>query len=167
MNKCISEQRIITGDDTTLTVLLREDVSVDEKQVLDTRVTNRQKALEARLKEFRSSNTASKEAPKSQSSKQPGSATSYAWLYSGLDAPRLARIDDAEHPPPNESPPNFSDPNFSDAYWQYAPYNIFYWSLTHQHSVIDSHLANFKGTFVGDAFGGNAGLDARSGNRIA
>ena len=167
MSNCLNQQGIVMGDDTTMTVLLREKVSVDEKKVLDTRTTSRQKAIEARLKELRSSNTASKEAPKSPSSKQPGSATSYAWLYSGLDAPRLARIDDAEHPPPNESPLNFSELNFSDACWQYAPYNIFRWSLTHQHSVIDSHLVNFKGTFVGDAFGGNAGLDARSGNRIA
>ena len=53
----------------------------------------------------------------------PGSATSYAWLYTGLDG--------------------------------LAPYNVFHWSLTHQNSVIDGHLATYRGIFVGDACGAN------------
>ena len=64
----------------------------------------------------------------------PGSATSYAWLYTGLDG--------------------------------LAPYNVFHWSLTHQNSVIDSHLASYRGIFVGDACGANARLQQRSGGRI-
>jgi hypothetical protein len=64
-------------------------------------------------------------------------------------------------PPPDTPPPNFSDPR-----WGYAPYNLFQWSLTQEHSVIDGHLAKFQGIFVGDAAGVNARLAARSGNRI-
>ena len=64
----------------------------------------------------------------------PGSATSYAWLYTGLEG--------------------------------LAEYNVFHWSLTHQNSVIDGHLATFRGIFVGDACGANARLQQRSGGRI-
>jgi transposase/regulator of replication initiation timing len=47
-----------------------------------------------------------------------------------------------------------------------APYDVFHWSLTHQHSVIDTHLADYRGIFVGDADGANARLAFRSGGRI-
>jgi hypothetical protein len=47
-----------------------------------------------------------------------------------------------------------------------APYNVFHWSLTHQNSVIDGHLATYRGTFVGDAAGVNARLQQRSAGRI-
>jgi transposase len=47
-----------------------------------------------------------------------------------------------------------------------APYDVFQWSLTHQHSVIDTHLADYRGIFVGDADGANARLGFRSGGRI-
>ena len=47
-----------------------------------------------------------------------------------------------------------------------APYNIFHWSLTHQNVVIDTHLAAYRGTFVGDACGANARLEQRSEGRI-
>jgi hypothetical protein len=47
-----------------------------------------------------------------------------------------------------------------------APYNVFPWSLTHQHAVIDGHLATYRGIFVGDACGANARLQQRSGGRI-
>jgi hypothetical protein len=47
-----------------------------------------------------------------------------------------------------------------------APYNVFHWSLTHQNSVIDGHLASYRGIFVGDACGANARLQQRSGGRI-
>ena len=47
-----------------------------------------------------------------------------------------------------------------------APYNVFHWSLTHQNSVIDGHLATYRGIFVGDACGANARLEQRSGGRI-
>lgn len=156
MWSCIHQQPIILGDATTLTVLLRDEVTADDQQALETRKKNRDKALEARLKELRSGNTSAKQAPK-----QPGSATSYAWLYTGLDCPGLSSKPAPENPPPNHSPPDFTEPR-----WQSAPYNIFYWSLTQQHSVIDKHLEKFQGTFVGDAIGANARLGARSGGRI-
>lgn len=47
-----------------------------------------------------------------------------------------------------------------------APYNIFHWSLTHQHAVVDAHLANFRGTLVGDAFSGYTQIGQRSEGRI-
>ncbi|MFH1111073.1 MAG: IS66 family transposase [Planctomycetota bacterium] len=48
----------------------------------------------------------------------------------------------------------------------FAPYNVFHWSLVHQNAVIDSHLATYRGIFVGDACGANARLEQRSGGRI-
>jgi transposase len=157
MWSCIHQQPIMLGDATTLTVLLREEVTADDQQALETRKKNRDKALEARLKELPSGNTSAK-----QPAKQSGSATSYAWLYAGLDYPGLSNKPAAERPPPNHSPPDFTEPR-----WRSAPYNIFYWSLTQQHSVIDKHLEKFQGTFVGDAIGANARLGARSDGRIA
>ena len=47
-----------------------------------------------------------------------------------------------------------------------APYNIFLWSLTHQHEVVDAHLASFQGTIVGDAYSGYTGIEVRSQSRI-
>ena len=47
-----------------------------------------------------------------------------------------------------------------------APYNVFHWSLTHQHSVVDAHLELFKGIVVGDAFGGYTQIQKRSDGRI-
>jgi transposase len=148
-------QRIVLGDATTLTVLLPSQLDSKDLGALDTRRANRQ-----------IHNGASSSKSPMTSSEQPGSATSYAWLYSGLDAPRELWLPDQlldadERPPPHESPPDFSEPR-----WQYAPYNAFHWSLTQQNSVIDAHLANFDGTFVGDSAGVNARLAARSGNRL-
>ncbi len=47
-----------------------------------------------------------------------------------------------------------------------APYNVFQWSLTHQHAEVDAHLELFKGTIVGDAFGGYTQIQKRSDGRI-
>jgi transposase len=47
-----------------------------------------------------------------------------------------------------------------------APYNIFHWSLTHQYAVVDAHLRTFEGIVVGDAFGGYAQIEGRSGGRM-
>jgi hypothetical protein len=47
-----------------------------------------------------------------------------------------------------------------------APYNIFHWSLTHQHAVVDAHLAPFQGLIVGDGFSGYTQVEERSGGRI-
>jgi transposase len=111
-------QPILLGDDTTLRVLLRGALSEEDLANLSQRSRFRQ-ALDA----GQLPNTG-----------PPGSATSYAWLYTSLDG--------------------------------LAPYNVFHWSLTHQNSVIDAHLATYHGIFVGDACGANARLQQRSGGRI-
>ena len=111
-------QPILLGDDTRLRVLLRGALSEEELAQLDQRHKLRQ-ALDT---------------GQPRSTGPPGSATSYAWLYTGLDGA--------------------------------APYNIFHWSLTHQNVVIDTHLAAYRGIFVGDACGANAHLAKRSGDRI-
>jgi transposase len=112
------EQPILLGDDTTLTVLLRD--GLDEEDLAKLSGRNRfRRAMDESLR---------------SSENLPGSATSYAWLYAGLDG--------------------------------LAPYNVFWWSLTHQNAVIDGHLADYRGIFVGDACGANARLSQRSGGRI-
>jgi transposase len=111
-------QPILLGDDTTLRVLLRDGLDKEDLEKLSARNRFR-RALE--------------EGPASHNG-VPGSATSYAWLYTGLDG--------------------------------LAPYNVFHWSLTHQNSVIDEHLAAYRGIFVGDASGANARLEQRSNGRI-
>jgi hypothetical protein len=158
MFACVMAQPIVLGDATTLTVLLREELSVDDQRSLDNRKKNRHKELAAKR-------NANRGGAQRRPSASDGSAKSFAWLYSGLDAPcellgnrNLVdqNIDASVHPPPN----------FEDLRWGYAPYNIFHWSLTQKNSIIDAHLAEFRGTFVGDAAGVNAGLAARSGGRI-
>jgi transposase len=111
-------QPILLGDDTTLPLLLRDALGEEDLAKLGKRRRFRQ-ALNAEP----SPNTG-----------PPGSATSYAWLYTSLDG--------------------------------LAPYNVFHWSLTHQNSVIDAHLATYRGIFVGDACGANARLQQRSAGRI-
>jgi len=138
-------QPMVLGDATELTVLLQEDL--DEAA---------RKALENRRQRRRGSPANSAPA------QSEGSAKSYAWLYSGLDAPPELSPELAdEHPPPQRPPPDFSRPC-----WNYAPYNLFQWSLTQENSVIDGHLQDFQGIFVGDAAGVYARLAARSGDRI-
>lgn len=112
------EPPILLGDDTTLRVLLRNGLSEEDLAALGKRSRFRQ--------------ATDKGLPPGTG--PPGSATSYAWLYTGLDG--------------------------------LAPYNVFHWSLTHQNSVIDTHLASYCGIFVGDACGANARLQQRSGGRI-
>ena len=191
------QQDILLGDDTTITVLLQEPVTPPEQAVLDTRKKNRQKAFAAQLSRTEPSPTTSGNGQTTSSAPSTGSATSYAWLYTGLDAPPELRLqslavespvvdlqpDESQlgkslpsesprgEPPRSESQQSLSTagespPDFSAACWQYAPYNVFHWSLTHQNSVIDAHLEEFHGTFVGDAAGVNARLAARSGDRI-
>ena len=151
--QCLMHQSIVFGDATELTVLLRDTLGQDDQQVLNQRHKNRHKELAAKLNAKRSNGSSSTKA-------KNGSATSYAWLYSGLDAP-IELLPDFSVPQLERPPPNFDDP-----LWRYAPYNIFHWSLTQKHSVIDGHLADFHGTFVGDAAGANANLATRSGGRI-
>jgi transposase len=112
------QQPILLGDDTRLQVLIRNALSVEELAQL----------------ERRSSQSPAFERGPPANTGPPGSATSFAWLYTGLPG--------------------------------MAEYNIFHWSLTHQNSVIDTHLATFEGIFVGDACGANARLEQRSGGRI-
>ena len=76
-------------------------------------------------------------------------------------------------PPGNRSKKKEDDRGSVNSYaWVYtglkdsAPYNVFQWSLTHQHAVVDEHLALFKGTIVGDAFGGYTQIQKRSEGRI-
>ena len=47
-----------------------------------------------------------------------------------------------------------------------APYNVFHWSLTHQHAVVDAHLRTFEGIVVGDAFSGYTQIEGRSDGRM-
>ena len=111
-------QPILLGDDTRVRVLLRGSLSEEELASLGQRNGFRE-ALEG---------------GEPLNTGPPGSATSYAWLYTGLDG--------------------------------MAPYNVFHWSLTHQNSVIDEHLAAYRGIFVGDACGANSQLEQRSKGRI-
>lgn len=140
MSKCLMDQSILFGDATEITVLLRETPSDDDQTALDEarRIVTRNLKLR---KSAQRSKSASGNKGKSKSSSH-GSATSYAWLYSGLDAP-AELMPDLSIPRPERPPPNFSDP-----LWNYAPYNIFQWSLTQKHSVIDGHLTNYQGVLL-------------------
>ena len=75
--------------------------------------------------------------------------------------------------PPGDEPPELDDRGSVTSYaWLYtgldglAPYNVFHWSLTHQHAVVDEHLEPFEGIVVGDAFSGYAQIEKRSDGRI-
>ncbi|MEZ6151396.1 MAG: transposase [Pirellulaceae bacterium] len=161
MSECVMKQSIVLGDATTLTVLLRDELSADDQRSLDNRKKKRHKELAAKLK-------AKRGGAQPNESAGDGSAKSFAWLYSGLDAPcELLQNRSLVDQPVDADAPVHPPPDFDDPRWSYAPYNIFHWSLTQKNSVIDSHLANFQGTFVGDAAGVNANLAARSGGRIA
>ncbi len=85
-----------------------------------------------------------------------------------LEQRKKSRGPSGKDPPLDSGPPG----SLTSYAWYYgavdaaAPYDIFHWSLTHQHSVIDTHLADYQGIFVGDADGANARLEFRSGGRI-
>jgi transposase len=93
-----------------------------------------------------------------------------------LTAEQLARLEGRKKPggKPGKGPTLDTGPpgSLTSYAWYYgaldaaAPYDVFQWSLTHQHSVIDTHLADYRGIFVGDADGANARLELRSGGRI-
>ena len=79
----------------------------------------------------------------------------------------------AGQPPDGDEPPELADRGSVTSYaWLYtslddlAPFNIFHWSLGHQHAVVDEHLADFQGILVGDAFSGYAQIEQRSQGRI-
>jgi len=75
--------------------------------------------------------------------------------------------------PPGAEPPELDDRGSVTSYaWLYtgldglAPYNVFHWSLTHQHAVVDEHLAEYQGVVVGDAYSGYTQIEKRSDGRI-
>jgi hypothetical protein len=75
--------------------------------------------------------------------------------------------------PPGDEPPELDDRGSVTSYaWLYTgldgltPYNVFHWSLTHQHSVVDEHLASYQGVVVGDAYSGYTQIEKRSNGRI-
>jgi len=75
--------------------------------------------------------------------------------------------------PPGAEPREANDRGSVTSYaWLYrgldglAPYNVFHWSLAHQHAVVDAHLASFCGIIVGDGFTGYTGIEERSQGRI-
>ncbi len=79
----------------------------------------------------------------------------------------------AGQPPDGDEPPELNDQGSVTSYaWLYAsledlaPYNVFHWSLGHQHAVVDAHLAEYRGILVGDAFSGYTQIEQRSGGRI-
>lgn len=114
----LSEQRILMTDDTRLQLLCRNALSEDQQEVLRKRRTSGTPP-----------GTAAGEV------NDPGSVTSYAWLYRGLE--------------------------------NLAPYNVFRWSLSHEHAVVDAHLEDFHGVLVGDGYSGYTQIEQRSKGRIA
>jgi len=112
------QQPIVLTDDTRVLLLTRNALNREEQELL----SRRSQA---------SGRTDDDEPPELN---DRGSVTSYAWLYTGLDAQ--------------------------------APFNVFHWSLSHEHAVVDGHLENFRGILVGDAFSGYTGIEQRSDGRI-
>jgi transposase len=79
----------------------------------------------------------------------------------------------AGQPPDGDEPLELNDQGSVTSYaWLYtsledlAPFNIFHWSLGHQHAVVDAHLAEYQGILVGDAFSGYTQIEKRSEGRI-
>lgn len=112
-------QSIMLVDETRLLLLTRDSLSEEQQSQLDRRAKTKKPADE--------------DDPPEQN--QRGSATSYAWLFAGLD--------------------------------EWAPYNLFHWSLTRSHSVVDERLSEFRGTVVADAYEAYAHIEKRSAGRIA
>ena len=110
-------QLILMTDDTRLQLLCRNALSDDQQEVLRKRRTS-----------------GTPPGTEAGEVNDPGSVTSYAWLYRGLDS--------------------------------LAPYNVFRWSLSHEHAVVDAHLENFRGVLVGDGYSGYTQIEQRSEGRI-
>ena len=111
------DQEILMTDDTRVLLLSRNALNEDQQELLRKR---------------RTSGTPPGVEPGNV--QDPGSVTSFAWLYRGLD--------------------------------ELAPYNVFHWSLSHEHAVVDAHLANFRGVLVGDGYSGYTQIAQRSDSRI-
>jgi len=89
------------------------------------------------------------------------------------DEELLRRRGRAGRGPDDDQPPPLDDRGSVTSYaWVYtgldglAPLNVFRWSLSHQHAVVDQHLEDFRGIVVGDAFSGYTQIEQRSGGRI-
>ncbi len=85
----------------------------------------------------------------------------------------LSRRSQAGGRPDDDEPPELDDRGSVTSYaWLYtgldglAPLNVFHWSLSHEHAVVDRHLEDFQGILVGDAFSGYTRIEQRSGGRI-
>lgn len=115
----VLRQSIVMVDETRLLLLTRNSLSEEQQAQLDRRGKTKKPADD--------------EEPPEQSGS--GSATSYAWLFAGLDR-------------------------------EGAPYNLFHWSLTRSHSVVDELLRAFQGTVVADAYEAYAHIEQRSEGRI-
>jgi transposase len=116
----ILRQPIVLTDDTRIRLLTRDALSAEQQEQLARRKQDQPQDEEDTLLENVSSGS--------------GSATSFAWIYAGLDS--------------------------------MAPYQVFCWSLTRQHSVVDAHLAAFSGIVVGDGYDGYTTIAHRSRGRI-
>lgn len=76
-------------------------------------------------------------------------------------------------PPGNRSKKKGGDRGSVNSYaWVYtglkdfAPYNVFHWSLTHQHAVVHAHLENYRGIVVGDGYGAYTQIEKQTDGRI-
>ncbi len=111
------DQDILMTDDTRVQLLSRNALNEEQQELLRKR---------------RTSGTPPGSEPGNVL--DPGSVTSYAWLYRGLDG--------------------------------LAPYNVFHWSLSHEHAVVDAHLENYRGVLVGDGYSAYTQIAQRSDSRI-
>lgn len=87
---------------------------------------------------------------------------------------QLNRRGKSSKPPDEDSPLELNQSGSVTSYaWlfagldDFAPYNLFHWSLTRQHCVVDEQLADFRGTVVADAYDAYAYIEKRSQGRIA
>ena len=115
----VLRQSIVLLDETRVLLLTRNSLSEEQQAQLNRRGKSKKPPDE--------------DEPPEQNKR--GSATSYAWLFAGLD--------------------------------KGAPYNLFHWSLTRSHSVVDERLREFQGTVVADAYGAYTHIEQRSAGRIS
>jgi transposase len=115
----VLRQSIVLLDETRVLLLTRNSLSEEQQAQLNRRGKSKKPPEE--------------DEPPEQN--KGGSATSYAWLFAGLD--------------------------------EGAPYNLFHWSLTRSHSVVDERLREFQGTVVADAYEAYTHIEQRSAGRIS
>jgi transposase len=103
MEKSMMDQSLLFGDATEITVLLRGELAEEEQVVLAKRKKDRHKEREAIKRNQRSKGLTP--TSEKQSKNSEGSARSYAWLYSGSDAPNEL-MPNPDIPPHERPPPN-------------------------------------------------------------